>query len=716
MAASDSGSGTFSPVAGVTYWISVADGPGPFSLNLNFVPAPGNDFFANRTALAGTSVTVTGTTLNATVEPGEPNYSSLIGVYPPNSGSVWYSWTAPASGYVRIQPPQAYLAVFTGNDLSNLTSVVVGQFGNEIDFDALAGQTYQIAVVQSYLWSPGPFTWSLAMNKVTITNPVAGTIFPLGTNLEVDTTTIDLDGAVTEVAFYANTNLLGIVTNQPFSLVISNVTAGDYVLSAQATDAFGGVTTSQPVEIRVPPANDNFAQRIVFAGTNVTLSGDNSGATTEPGEYLPAGASGRTIWWSWTAPNNGNVTITAPSFSSNQIANSVVPEDVITIGPGFPSPPGPTTGPLLAVYTGSILTNLSLCASNTAFYGGYGPIIIEPGGPIYALNWCVVSPFSFPVLAGQTYQISLDGVNGSFGDASINFEFTPTPPPPLPPPNDNFAQRTLLTGGHLSTNGTTIGATLELTDPDLGSGLDARTVWYSWTAPASGTVALSVLGPYDYGDFYSYPTFPPYGVYAGSSPGSLIPLVTGDNLGNASFYALAGTAYQVEVATPSENEVPFTLTLTAPTPPILSPAPPVRLANGSYDLHVIGSVGQSFILQSSRNGTTWTTIDTDTLQASSLDYIDATTIGHPVRFYRLLPLDTVDNNQPFALLSPTSNPANGFSLNLTGPSGTPFLIQSSTNLTDWYNLTSGVLIDNAFNYTDFAAPNYPQRFYRTLPQ
>jgi len=170
------------------------------------------------------------------------------------------------------------------------------------------------------------------------------------------------------------------------------------------------------------------------------------------------------------------------------------------------------------------------------------------------------------------------------------------------------------------------------------------------------------------------------------------------------------------VATSSESEVPFTLTLTAPTPPILSPAPPVRLANGSYDLHVIGSVGQSFVLQSSRNGTTWTTIDTDTLQASSLDYIDTTAIGHPARFYRLLPLDTVDNDQPFALLSPTSNPANGFSLNLTGPSGTPFLIQSSTNLTDWYNLTSGVLIDNAFNYTDFAAPNYPQRFYRTLPQ
>jgi len=183
-----------------------------------------------------------------------------------------------------------------------------------------------------------------------------------------------------------------------------------------------------------------------------------------------------------------------------------------------------------------------------------------------------------------------------------------------------------------------------------------------------------------------------------------------------SFYALAGTTYQIEVVDPSENEEPFTLTLTAPTPPTLSPAPPVRRANGSYDLHVIGSVGQSFVLQSSLNGTTWTTINTDTLVATSLDYIDNAPIGHPARFYRLLPLDTADNNQPFKLLAPGSNPANGFTLNLTGTSGTPFLIQTSTNLIDWYNLTSGILIDNAFNYTDFAAPNYPRRFYRTIPQ
>jgi len=259
---------------------------------------------------------------------------------------------------------------------------------------------------------------------------------------------------------------------------------------------------------------------------------------------------------------------------------------------------------------------------------------------------------------------------------------------------------------------------LELTDPEVDYGLDARTVWYSWTAPASGTVEVEAYP----GSEQSYLQF---GVYAGSTPGSLIQVTSGlpiysigweNSVCGNSFYALAGTTYQIEVVDPSENEEPFRLTITAPTPPVLNPAPPVRLANGSYDLHVIGSVGQSFVLQSSLNGTTWSTIDTDTLLASSLDYIDTAAVGHPARAYRLLPLDTVDNTQPFKMLAPNSNPANGFNLNLTGVSGTPFLIQSSTNLVDWYNLTSGVLIDNAFNYTDYAAPNFPQRFYRTIPQ
>jgi hypothetical protein len=346
------------------------------------------------------------------------------------------------------------------------------------------------------------------------------------------------------------------------------------------------------------------------------------------------------------------------------------------------------------VYAGATLTNLSFYASNTVYYYD---------------TWQAESPATFFVDSGQTYQISLDGLNGSFGDTTVNFSFEPV----QPPPNDNFAQRTKLVGANIMTNGTTVGASLELTDPDLGDGLDARTVWYSWIAPASGTVEVQT---FSYWWLSPYP--PEFGVYAGSPPGSLIPVAaSGDfNISIGSFYALAGTSYQIEVATPSETEEAFILYLNAPTAPMMYPANAVKLRNGTYDIHIIGSVGDSFVIQYSANLLTWTTIDTDTLESTSFDYIDTTPRTGSTRYYRVLPLDTVLNNQPFRMRTPPTQPANGFSISLTGESGLPFLIQSSTNLVDWFNLTSGVLIENGFNFTDYNAPNVPIQFYRSIQQ
>src|SRR5262245_49093793 len=51
-----------------------------------------------------------------------------------------------------------------------------------------------------------------------------------------------------------------------------------------------------------PPANDNFADRLVLSGTEIGVQASNVGATREPGE--PAGLE-ETVWSSWTAPTDG---------------------------------------------------------------------------------------------------------------------------------------------------------------------------------------------------------------------------------------------------------------------------------------------------------------------------------------------------------------------------------------------------------------------------
>jgi len=58
------------------------------------------------------------------------------------------------------------------------------------------------------------------------------------------------------------------------------------------------------------PANDNFAQAPTLSGTNLTTTGYNVNATAEAGEPNPTQqAAGQSVWWTWTAPANGAVTL-----------------------------------------------------------------------------------------------------------------------------------------------------------------------------------------------------------------------------------------------------------------------------------------------------------------------------------------------------------------------------------------------------------------------
>ena len=64
------------------------------------------------------------------------------------------------------------------------------------------------------------------------------------------------------------------------------------------------------------PLNDDFAGRTVLTGASISLSASNKGATKEPGEPDHAGGTGgSSVWWTWTAPANGEVRITTDGSS-----------------------------------------------------------------------------------------------------------------------------------------------------------------------------------------------------------------------------------------------------------------------------------------------------------------------------------------------------------------------------------------------------------------
>jgi hypothetical protein len=283
-------------------------------LELEFTPAPQNDDFANRRRLSGTRVAINTSNAGATKEPGEPDHLGN-----PGGSSIWYSWTAPASGRVTLSSnePPVYSPPSSGEwcfseEAPNLPPVC----GNEID-----------------------------------QNPPPGfyPIFAAYTGTAVDALTP------------ANCLLMSLDT-------YSNAVEFDVVKGETYQIAFDGNmgTTSEirlNLALTTPASNNNFNRRIPLHGVSVIAKGYNAGATRQSGEPLFGGSSGKSVWWTWTAPTTGAVSL---DLSASD----------------YPFP--------VAVFTGSSVSNLQVVAEGT-------------------------SGLSFNAVQGQTYQIAVSDYNGLTG-------------------------------------------------------------------------------------------------------------------------------------------------------------------------------------------------------------------------------------------------------------------------------------------------------------
>jgi len=115
---------------------------------------PANNNFANAQTISGCTGGVIGTNVGANKEPGEPSHEPDGD---PGGGSVWYQWTAPATGVVTITTLgsnyDTELAVYTGNAVGSLTTIVKNDdqafpdiVTSSVNFPATAGTVYKIAV------------------------------------------------------------------------------------------------------------------------------------------------------------------------------------------------------------------------------------------------------------------------------------------------------------------------------------------------------------------------------------------------------------------------------------------------------------------------------------------------------------------------------------------------------------------------------------------
>ncbi len=117
-------------------------------------PAPANDAFAAAQVITGCTGSVLSQNYQATKEIGEPDHGPSPGNNP-GGKSIWYRWTAPASGQVTMTTDgsnfDSLLAVYTGNSVSGLALVANSDDGpigltSSVTFNANNGTVYQIAV------------------------------------------------------------------------------------------------------------------------------------------------------------------------------------------------------------------------------------------------------------------------------------------------------------------------------------------------------------------------------------------------------------------------------------------------------------------------------------------------------------------------------------------------------------------------------------------
>jgi hypothetical protein len=277
--------------------------------------------------------------------------------------------------------------------------------------------------------------------------------------------------------------------------VIYRIAVDGWSAGGDVQAATGAVTLSlQPAP---PPTNDNFAGAQALTGTDDAAEGSNIGATKQPSEPSHAGdPGGASVWYQWTAPVTGTVEIGC--FSVSEL--------------------------VIAIYTGNGVGSLTPVASNDEACST---------GDLLTFNGA----------QGTNYRIAIDGRSGvpnppALGDFFLFLHVL------QPPPNDNFSSAQVLSGFNANASGNNFDATAEPGESAHAGIGPLVSVWYAWTAPASGQVTIDTCDS----DFDTV-----LAVYTGNAVSSLNGVASNNNSptcpprSRVTFTAAAGTTYRIAV-------------------------------------------------------------------------------------------------------------------------------------------------------------------------
>ena len=258
---------------------------------------------------------------------------------------------------------------------------------------------------------------------VSITSPATAATFTASASVTISAAAADADGKVSKVEFYNGSTLLGTDTSSPYTYIWNNVPAGNYTITAKATDNGSLVTASAAVAISVSAPNAAPSVSITSPVTNATFAApasvtisaaaaDADGKVSKVqfynGSTLLATDTSSPYSYTWNNVPAGNYTITAKATDNGSLVTASAAV-VISVYTPNGAPSVSITSPVTnATFTAPASVTINAAAADTdgtiskvEFYNSdtlLGTVTASP----YTFTWNNVASGNYKITAKAT--------------------------------------------------------------------------------------------------------------------------------------------------------------------------------------------------------------------------------------------------------------------------------------------------------------------------
>ncbi len=344
------------------------------------------------------SVITVGSTTNTDTRSGFSNYGSCLDIFAPGSSitSAWHTGgTNTISGTSMASPHVAgAAAAIWGADItatySEVENALLSSFTAGLLTDRGPDSPDALLYINPNDGGDSDATAPDAPTGVTAT--LSDTTATIAWSAPAD------DGGATITRYVASAveddSFTCVWTSGPLQCDITSLAPGTFTFTVLASNSAGVSTASAAsngVTVSAGTNNDYFVASMDLSGNSGSVNDSNADATFETGEPpIDAGSGRATIWFSWTAPDSGRLTVD-------------------TFGSNFDT--------VLAVYSGSSLPSLTRLIYND---------------DSRQTDTYFQSTVTLDVTSGTEYHFRVNRYGSTGGDVTLNWEFATVGVPTAP--------------------------------------------------------------------------------------------------------------------------------------------------------------------------------------------------------------------------------------------------------------------------------------------